>query len=738
MILNLFKRVLLSLFPDEMMTGDNMNPASMFVSFISTKEFFSVINRRIVENYKINFFDVALDSFELKVWFGDISPLKKKQVDSYYSYCALANINGYRFFALSNLANSLTLVASLYVKDVFSGKDNQYLLSFFFTIYLSLFVFVSKIKTFPIGSRNESYNWFVWVFFDLYWVMCKNTFKNYDPIILEEIKKDILASSDIFFVIFEMVYHIKDFFVTDKNLTEDFYHWMFSDELKNPLDRKVINDFIKNKDSLICAPRFTKFDRSMVQYVLPSDMLLKYLFADMDIPLVVDTIIFKVYDKKKLDEMLMGFRKGTWNIEDFIMYVSDYKQFKNDFFAGVKQYVMKVFQHEKESIDPEEMIQDLDEMVSGIGDDLENLKNFKVPERVKKESKIMEKVFNFYVTWVGWFNIGRGDSLYLRMFKKPLLDKCIQAINNDHLKIFDTAYWGSWYYMYSKNTYYYRNILENVKKGKQKFMVNQKAKNISVASSDYMTQLFKENFMSNLLQDINPKEIKLYIKNKQILQVFRDTFWSHISSLIKQKDGDFVSNVYAKLIKLLWINSEDLFSSLDKWNIFSLKESLYNLDFWMMDVVLSEIGSMKILHQHYNTSSLLGIMSVLRETLFGFLLYVVFLENKQKGMKKWENLRIDILYTTYVIDVLWIEKSLVYPVQNVIQRIKMQFANILELWIQLDDNQEFFELALQNWQQFTKNSAMPYSNVSGEDILWFRWFLKNIAYYNKRFLIPQA
>jgi hypothetical protein len=55
-------------------------------------------------------------------------------------------------------------------------------------------------------------------------------------------------------------------------------------------------------------------------------------------------------------------------------------------------------------------------------------------------------------------------------------------------------------------------------------MVNQKAKNISVASSDYMTKLFKENFISNLLQDINPKEIKLYIKNKQILQIFKERF----------------------------------------------------------------------------------------------------------------------------------------------------------------------------------------------------------------------
>ena len=64
--MQLFKRILLSLFPDEMMSN-NMNPAGMFISFISSKEFFSVINRKIVENYKLNLFDIAIDPFEFKI-----------------------------------------------------------------------------------------------------------------------------------------------------------------------------------------------------------------------------------------------------------------------------------------------------------------------------------------------------------------------------------------------------------------------------------------------------------------------------------------------------------------------------------------------------------------------------------------------------------------------------------------------------------------------------------------------
>jgi hypothetical protein len=64
--MQLFKRLLLSLFPEQT-TNQGINPASMFISFISTKEFFSVINRKIVENYKLNLFDITIDPFEFKI-----------------------------------------------------------------------------------------------------------------------------------------------------------------------------------------------------------------------------------------------------------------------------------------------------------------------------------------------------------------------------------------------------------------------------------------------------------------------------------------------------------------------------------------------------------------------------------------------------------------------------------------------------------------------------------------------
>ena len=66
--MHLFKRLLLTKFPNS--TIQNMvNPASMFVGFISSRELFSIINRKIIENYKLNLFDVNLDVVEFKMGF---------------------------------------------------------------------------------------------------------------------------------------------------------------------------------------------------------------------------------------------------------------------------------------------------------------------------------------------------------------------------------------------------------------------------------------------------------------------------------------------------------------------------------------------------------------------------------------------------------------------------------------------------------------------------------------------
>lgn len=89
-------------------------------------------------------------------------------MDTYYGYCSTANLNGYRFFSPANVANNLSLVAALYVKDIFRAYPPEYYLNFLYTIFLLSFVFLSRIKVFPYTDRETNYNWFVETMFSFY------------------------------------------------------------------------------------------------------------------------------------------------------------------------------------------------------------------------------------------------------------------------------------------------------------------------------------------------------------------------------------------------------------------------------------------------------------------------------------------------------------------------------------------------------------------------------------------
>jgi hypothetical protein len=69
-----------------------------------------------------------------------------------------------------------------------------------------------------------------------------------------------------------------------------------------------------------------------MQSVLPADILLRYLFIDSDMFLITDTVISKLFDRKILDDFIKSFRKDDSQLEDFLLYITDYRNFKKNFF----------------------------------------------------------------------------------------------------------------------------------------------------------------------------------------------------------------------------------------------------------------------------------------------------------------------------------------------------------------------------------------------------------------------
>jgi len=732
--MQLFKRILLSLFPDDMM-ANNVNPASMFISFISAKEFFSIINRKIIENYKLNLFDITIDPFEFKIWFWENKWINKKEIDLYYWYCWAANMNWYRFMNPSNIWNTLWLVISMFVNDIFINYPDVYFINFIFSIYLLNFVFLSRIKIFPYKDRQKNFNRFVDIFFNFYETIFYQSGQQFSLQEFTKLKKELLNEVDIFFVLFDHYQLFNNVYYDEMDGDEDFYKRIFYDELNDTHLKSIIENFIEQNWNFVYNTTFSIVEKKILQYILPADILLKYLFVDSDINATINDIVCKVYDKDILNKKIIKFREWKGNLYDLYTTITDYRLFKKNFFDWVQKYVLNYFRKE-ESISWKSLSDEIDDMMSDIWSDPDNLKDFKVPERIKKESKIMEKILNFYITLLWWLRIARWDNLNFRLFKKWMVNDILWYVNRSNNKANTIHYYWSLLYNYWKNVFYYKNISENIRAGKQKFYLPYKNNSKNIYSNMHIVRMFEESFFAILFQWTNNKDIRLYANNKKILSTFKNLFWSEISTLVKKKDNELLDTLYKEDFENILENnniSKVAKKNFTKEDIYHIKECFYSLDFRIYDRILKNIKDIN-LKLEYSDANILWIISCLMETLPGFLLYMTYL---QKELNKKENINIDILYDIYCIDVLNITKKYNKKFRNMIQNIYNEFQELLELRISLDDNIPFYQIAMNNRKEFIKWKEDIYRWVTGEDVLRFRWFLKNITYYNKRYLIPK-
>ncbi|MBO4516929.1 hypothetical protein J5751_05930 [bacterium] len=68
----------------------------------------------------------------------------------------------------SNIGNTLTMVITMFMNDIFTDYDDAYFINFIFAVYLLNFVFLSRIKVFPCNDKQKNFNWFIEVFFNFY------------------------------------------------------------------------------------------------------------------------------------------------------------------------------------------------------------------------------------------------------------------------------------------------------------------------------------------------------------------------------------------------------------------------------------------------------------------------------------------------------------------------------------------------------------------------------------------
>lgn len=100
---------------------------------------------------------------------------------------------------------------------------------------------------------------------------------------------------------------------------------------------------------------------------------------------------------------------------------------------------------------------------------------------------------------------------------------------------------------------------------------------------------------------------------------------------------------------------------------------------------------------------------------------------------------ISTLSIVYIKDILHIDEQHIPLFHELLDQVRTRYIQLLSERTEIDDNNAFFAIGRDNWIQYTenKNEQTIMEQIIGEDIIWFKGFLKNITYYNKRFLIPK-
>lgn len=321
--MHLFKRLLLTKFPNSTI-HNAVNPASMFVGFISAKEFFSIINRKIIENHKLNLFDVNLDPIEFKMGFGDNpNSEKEKDLETYFAYAVAANLNGNLFYSPANLGNAIALLASLYFKDAMSVFPRYYFVQLIYAVFLLTFTFASRVKVFPSENDQENYNWFVEVFFDFYQI----TFEQLQTKITKSdfitVKKALLQETAFCFLLFHF-YKKLNTLLADKSSNEDFLDRLLGKTKQNNL----IKAFKQNYETTKFLPHSSPLEQSVLNMVRPADILIKYLFGDADPMIAVETIVARIFEKTEFDPLVNSFLSGDEKLPLLFDELLDYKKYK--------------------------------------------------------------------------------------------------------------------------------------------------------------------------------------------------------------------------------------------------------------------------------------------------------------------------------------------------------------------------------------------------------------------------
>ncbi len=84
-----------------------------------------------------------------------------------------------------------------------------------------------------------------------------------------------------------------------------------------------------------------------------------------------------------------------------------------------------------------------------------------------------------------------------------------------------------------------------------------------------------------------------------------------------------------------------------------LRERLYTLDFRLGQEIVQIFSHINQLHDHYDISAIMGMMSIMRDSLMGYMLYQYYVRFMENAHQK--NYHADSITTIYISQLLHIQ-----------------------------------------------------------------------------------
>lgn len=738
----LFKKILSSFFAKEAMMQIGMNPASMFVSFVSSKQFFWLINRRMAEHYKLNLFDISLDSFDVKIGFGDDPTITLKNIDIYYAYNSSANFIGYKSYNPNIIATGLSMFFAAQTLDLFEDEDDIFFNHFIYTIYFLVFIFISKIKVFPNKDRKQQFDRFVKVLWSFYEVIFENTGKELKKSDLQRIKALLTEDVKILFALFHIFRDLSNYFYVINDDHKELISRLLAGELQHKVHEKYTKQYLELYEDLCQNSSFNTLEKKIIDLVVPADILIRYLFSDGEGKVITKHILSTIYPKNNYHDLMESFIHDGSKTTELIEMSIAFSTIKKDFFLWLQQYIKAKIQEFTSTQQPnspnagENIEESIDDFLSYLSES-DQFDTTALPKNIQVQTITFDKLINFYISFIWGFRLARGDNGYIRLHKPQLLRKLLTLYPIFWSQHETVQHYGKFFRLYEKNVFYYQYIFNHVRSGKDNFVLPSQASIITHDSNLFIIQLLNESYWSILLQDMNRSEIKLFIKKVEILDTFKNLFGKNISEALKLSHTELIHHLYTPYNKIsTWEKiTEQLQQAISESDIMNLKDRMYCIDFWLINTYTSNLIQSHI-HHYYDAPVLLAVFAQIKETLFGFLLYIQYIKScEESHQKDYHSSELIDLYCTIV---LHSNDSSHHILHTHITNLVETYSEILTLRTLLDDNQDYMYIGFNNWNTWLENNDLAdITDLLGdEDIIRFTWYLKHITYYNKRFLIP--